>query len=476
MDPESTRTLEELASFFASHPSIALLSQFKNSVSFNALRRTFSNPHATPLAILRPSNSEDVSTAVSFLASSSISFTVRVSGHDMHSRSVVDGSVVLDLRLLNNVTVNEEKKIATIGGGTLVGDLLSALEPHGLVTPVGTVSSVGYVGWAMYGGYGPYSSVYGLGVDQIVGARVVDATGQTVDADEELLRGIKGAGGAFGAIAEVEVRVYKLESILAGTLFFDSTDLPTVLRDFNSAYNALTHSDTLEVPAALNIFPAVLPSPPMPTPTFALIVTWTSPDHSAGQEWINRVSTLSPSATATTNTVKETTPKTWADEVSKLVAENVQGRMYTVSLRKVTEEVSDVIAHFTSPKVMPRDPALLFDMHELRSVSPSVSTSPKPEADSVFVAREPHFVVEICAIASDPGNLSAVLKWGEEFQSALRRTDKTNILPASYISFLSRKEMGRDLDLVFGQHLPFLRELKGRLDPGNVFRAAISNL
>ncbi|RDW65915.1 FAD-binding oxidoreductase [Aspergillus mulundensis] len=470
MDPESTKTLEQLSSFFSSHPSITLLTPFLNSISFNTLRPTFVNPNSTPLAILRPSSTEDVSIIVQFLASRDIPFTVRVGGHDMHGRSAVDGCVVLDLRLLNHVVVNEDKKTAAIGGGILIGDLLSALEMHGLVTPVGTVSSVGYVGWAMYGGYGPYSSVYGLGVDQIVGAKVVNASGEVIDADEELLKGIKGAGGAFGVIVEVEVRVYELESILAGTLLFTSTDLPTTLRTFTSAYNALTHSTA--IPAALNLFPAVLPSPPMPTPTFALIVTWTSPDHSAGQEWINRIATLTPSATVTANTVQSTAPKAWADEVSKLVATNVQGRMYTISLRQITQEVSDVIARYTSPEKMPRDPALLFDMHELRSVSPSANH----KTDSVFNAREPHFVVEICAIAANPENLETVLKWGEEFQGALKRTDRGNILPASYISFLAREEIERNMGGVFGGHLGFLTELKRRLDPVNVFRAAISNL
>jgi FAD/FMN-containing dehydrogenase len=211
----------KLARFSSQHDGITLLTTTFESESFDTLRPIFVNPHTKPLAIIRPSTIEAVSATVSFLATNQIPFTVRVGGHDMHGRSVEDGGVVLDLRLLNHVVINKSGseakggKIATarIGGGVLIGDLLSALEPHGLATPVGTVAGVGYLGWAMHGGYGPYSSGFGLGVDQIVAAKVVDATGSIVDADGELLKGIKGAGGAFGVVVEAVVRVYELDSV-----------------------------------------------------------------------------------------------------------------------------------------------------------------------------------------------------------------------------------------------------------------------
>ncbi|KAL4976702.1 hypothetical protein BDW66DRAFT_166331 [Aspergillus desertorum] len=473
-DPSTTTLTSKLIHFSSEHNITLLTPSDSDSGSFHALRSVFVKPDAHPLAIIRPSTIEAVGTAVSFLASNNIPFTVRVGGHDMHGRSVEDGNVVLDLRLLNHVVMNpcDEKgeQTARIGGGTLTGDLLAALEPHGLVTPVGTVSRVGYVGWAMYGGYGPYSSVFGLGVDQIVAAKVVDATGWIVDADGELLKAIKGAGGAFGVIVEVVVRVYELDSILAGTLIFTSQDIDTTIRTFSKAYNALTLAQS--IPAALNISPAFLPSPPMPTPTFVLLVTWTSPNQSEGKEWIEQIATLIPSATATVaaNTIQKTRPKAWTDSVSKLVAPSVRGKMYSVSLREITDEVAGVIARFTSAEKMPRDEAVLFDIHELRAVSPSAA----PDTRSVFGARDPHFLVEICAIAAHDENLEGVLKWGEEFQDALKRTKSENIFPASYISFLSREEMESDRERIFGGHLPFLTDLKKRLDPENVFRAAIS--
>lgn len=65
----------------------------------------------------------------------------------------------------------------------------------------------------MYGGYGPFSAHWGLGADQILSATIVDANGEITKADESLLKGIRGAGGAFGIILDVTIKVYPLKSV-----------------------------------------------------------------------------------------------------------------------------------------------------------------------------------------------------------------------------------------------------------------------
>lgn len=52
-----------------------------------------------------------------------------------------------------------------------------------------------------------------MGVDQIIGAKLVDATGSLVDANDEILRGIRGGGGIFGAIVELTIKVYALQEV-----------------------------------------------------------------------------------------------------------------------------------------------------------------------------------------------------------------------------------------------------------------------
>ena len=47
-------------------------------------------------------------------------------------------------------------------------------------------------------------------MNRILNARFVQADGEIVDADAELLWGQRGAGGNFGVIVELTIKVYKL--------------------------------------------------------------------------------------------------------------------------------------------------------------------------------------------------------------------------------------------------------------------------
>ncbi|KAJ0424376.1 FAD-binding domain-containing protein [Aspergillus carlsbadensis] len=469
MTDSTNPTLTALATLASQTPSIQYIPP--SSPDFDQLRTIYAHPEITPLAILRPTTEPALASTISFLARNQIDFTIRAGGHDMHGRSTKTDTVVVDLRLLNTVRVDPSSSTATIAGGALIRDVIATLQSAGYITPIGSIASVGYAGWAMYGGYGAYSSRFGLGVDQIVGARVVTVTGETITADKDLLKAIRGAGGAFGVLAEVTVKVYKLDRILAGIVVFDSGDLPGVIRKFEEGYRTLS-SEGQGLPAALGIHQVVLN---FPTATFGVLVLWADEDIKAGEAWVDKICALGPVAS---RTVTGTTPLAWLDEQSKLVAQSTQGRMWTVNLRRITDEVARVIGDFTGNGRFPADPHVLFDIHELRAGSPSVGSETRAGAgagkDSVFNARDPHFVIEICPTVSYQVKLKGAMTWGREFCDALKATDRGNILDASYVSFLAEDEF--DHERVYGEDLGFLRDVKGRLDPGNVFRNAISYL
>lgn len=457
---DSQATLDKLSEFAARSADIQYV--VPSSPAFEEMRTIYAHPEIVPLAILRPRNVQAVAAAVSFLASNKVDFTVRGGGHDMHGRSMKNKAVALDLRLINHVQIDTASSTAKVGGGALLGDVAQALQQQGLITPIGSISRVGYTGWAMYGGYGSYSSRFGLGVDQIVGAKVINAQGEPVEADADLLKAIRGAGGAFGVIVELTISIYKLDRILSGVLLFKSDDdLPTVVRQYNEGYRALLSAEGMQA-TPLSIQQFVLN---MPTPTFGLLFMWASEDLETGNQWVERLSTLGP---VTANTVQSRTPLGWLHEQDRLVAKSTQGQMFTISVRAITAEVADVIARYTNS--MPADPHIIFDMHELRDCSPSA----KANAGSVFSAREGHFMCEITAIVEDRDNLEATLAWGREFREALRKTSAENIVPASYVSFLTCDDF--EPDRIYGNNLRFLKRVKKRADPENTFQNAISYL
>lgn len=195
-----------------SHPSLPIWTS--SSDGFEALTQGYlHSDRPKPLAVVRPRNEADVVAVVKYATSASIPLAVRSGGHDHRGRSLAAGALVLDVRGLRDVTIVDDGKAAVIGGGISNMELAEALGRTGHATAVGACGTVGYAGWAMHGGYGPFSGVFGLGVDQIVGARLVDGRGKVVDADDELLYGIRGAGSAFGVVVSLKIKIYKLERV-----------------------------------------------------------------------------------------------------------------------------------------------------------------------------------------------------------------------------------------------------------------------
>lgn len=203
---------QQVGAFFAQHPLIPYFTP--QSPQFTRIRATYiEDSLVVPLGIARPRSADDVAIIVRFAASIGIDFTVRTGGHDLFGRGFVQDGLAIDMRDIEYVHVDTSQKTAKVGGGTLAIHVAKKLCEYGMATALGSYPTVGYVGWATHGGYGPFAANYGLGVDQIVGARVVNAAGQIVQADEDMLVALRGGGGAVGVIVEVTIKVYALKSV-----------------------------------------------------------------------------------------------------------------------------------------------------------------------------------------------------------------------------------------------------------------------
>ncbi|KAF4954962.1 hypothetical protein FSARC_11991 [Fusarium sarcochroum] len=184
----------------------------QGSADFDSTQESYTGKHTDiqPGVITRPQSPEQVSTIVKACLSFNLEPVVRGGGHDMFGRFSAPGAVSIDLRDLNTVTVSVDKSRARVGGGTTNYQVLEALNEHGLTAPTGSCGTVGFSGWCLGGGFGTYMHSYGLGADQIVGARVVNANGELIDADDRLLKGLRGGGGSLAVVVELEIKTWPL--------------------------------------------------------------------------------------------------------------------------------------------------------------------------------------------------------------------------------------------------------------------------
>lgn len=203
-----------------------------------------------PALIARCANSDDVRHAVTFAAENNLLTSVRGGGHSWPGKSVCDGGLMIDLADMNTVTANPENRRAYAQGGALLNALDSASLPHGLVTTAGVVSHTGVGGFTLGGGFGRLNRKFGLAIDNLVSAELVTADGQirTVSAEQEpdLFWAIRGGGGNFGVATQFEFELHPFDrNVLSGTVVWPIDQAREVLDFYGDWYAGL--SDDLYV-------------------------------------------------------------------------------------------------------------------------------------------------------------------------------------------------------------------------------------
>src|SRR5690348_1242255 len=126
-----------------------------------------------PALIVRAASTGDVVAAVDFARSHRLPLAVRGGGHSLAGYGTCDAGLVLDLRGLNNVTVDADARVARAGGGVIGREFGAATLAHGLATPTGQVPTTGLAGVALGGGVGWLTRKYGLTCYSMLSAEVV---------------------------------------------------------------------------------------------------------------------------------------------------------------------------------------------------------------------------------------------------------------------------------------------------------------
>ena len=175
--------------------------------------RTVENPRidVKPGLIAFCNNEEEVAASVKWARANGRKITVRSGGHNYEGFSM-NSDLVIDVSGLKGFTLGADTM--TIGSGWKQGDLaahLFASRPN-TAAVMGSCKSVAFSGFSLGGGFGFLARKFGLGVDNIVSLRVVDADGEILVANEqenaELFWALRGGGGSFGVVTEIKVRVH----------------------------------------------------------------------------------------------------------------------------------------------------------------------------------------------------------------------------------------------------------------------------
>lgn len=134
-------------------------------------------------------------------------------GHGVNTHlGRVENGVGIWMRGMNDVILAEDGQSATIGGGTLSGEIVHTLWAREKQTVTGTCECTGTIAPMLGGGHGWLQGRFGLMADNVISMRLVLADGSAITASAaehaDLFWALRGAGHNFGIVTEMQYKVY----------------------------------------------------------------------------------------------------------------------------------------------------------------------------------------------------------------------------------------------------------------------------
>ncbi|WWD09148.1 hypothetical protein V865_007270 [Kwoniella europaea PYCC6329] len=134
-----------------------------NLPTYPALQGAFRATAQKPAALVAFVKDErDIQAVLSIAKEENIEIAVKCGGHSVSGASS---------------TSDFGQKIAHVGGGATWRDVDLATAPHGMASVAGTVSHTGVGGLILGGGYGYLTEEFGLVIDNLLSARLIDSHG-----------------------------------------------------------------------------------------------------------------------------------------------------------------------------------------------------------------------------------------------------------------------------------------------------------
>lgn len=184
---------------------------------------------------MQPRSTADVVGALRRARQEELAVTVVAGGHGPWSHAPDDG-MRIDLSALADIDV--DGTTVHVGGGATWGAVAERLSDEGLAISSGDTASVGVGGLTLGGGIGWMVRLWGLAVDQLIGAQLVTADGEVVETsaheNPDLFWALRGGGGNFGVVTRFDFAAHRLPAIVQGR-YSGSDDPAALLRAMRDA-------------------------------------------------------------------------------------------------------------------------------------------------------------------------------------------------------------------------------------------------
>jgi FAD/FMN-containing dehydrogenase len=184
-----------------------------------------------PSAVVEACGVADVQAVVRWARDEDLGLAIQSTGHGTHVAA--RGGLLLKTSRMATVLVDPERRVARVGAGATWGQVLAAAAPFGLAPLSGSSPTVGVAGYTLGGGVGWLSRLHGFAADSLMRVALVTAGGELVIADRDqepdLFWAVRGGGGNFGVVTGLELELFPVREVYAGTTYFDFERAPDTL-------------------------------------------------------------------------------------------------------------------------------------------------------------------------------------------------------------------------------------------------------
>ena len=144
------------------------------------------------------------------------------------SNAIKDG-VTIDLRSMQNTTLSDDNKTASVQPGAKWGDVYAALDPQGYAILGGRASDVGVAGLTLGGGNSFFAARYGFVADNVKNYEIVLGNGTLTNANAQenadLFKALKGGSGNLGLVTRFDCAAFKSGPLWGGIASYNFTEI-----------------------------------------------------------------------------------------------------------------------------------------------------------------------------------------------------------------------------------------------------------
>ena len=213
-----------------------------------------------PAVVVMAGSAADVVQAVRFARSRGMRIAPQGTGHGSEPLEPLEDAMLLRTVRMRGVRIDPAARTARAEAGALWQDVTVPAGEHGLAALAGTSPNVGVTGYTLGGGLGWLARRYGLAANSVTAAEIVTPDGRLRRADAEhepdLFWAVRGGGGSVGVVTALEMTLYPVREVYAGTLFFPIQRAAEVLHAWRGW--------TATVPDEVTSLGRILRFPPLP--------------------------------------------------------------------------------------------------------------------------------------------------------------------------------------------------------------------